>query len=148
MFFSGFQIVFEKMAAICSDFKWLGFHISDSIKKPGHLQTNLFLTIPNPDQSGFQIPTVTEFFGFYLQNIPGSDVVFQDFDFFVSLFLDLGTELLERLELKIQNKVKKWQDSRNPKIWNIKNRNFLQPIFEWQEYSKSKSFGSQAVLGY
>ena len=29
-----------------------------------HLQPNLFLTIQNPDQSGFQIPTVFGFEGF------------------------------------------------------------------------------------
>ena len=28
-FLSGFQIVFDKMAGICPDFKWLGFQISD-----------------------------------------------------------------------------------------------------------------------
>ena len=31
---------------------------SDPIQNPDHLQTNLFLTIPNPDKVGFQIPTV------------------------------------------------------------------------------------------
>ena len=38
----------DKMAPICPDFKWLGFH----------LKTNLFLTIQNQDWSGFQIPTI------------------------------------------------------------------------------------------
>ena len=48
-FLSGFQMVFDKMAAICLDFKWLGFRISDSIQNPDHLQPNLFSTIQNPD---------------------------------------------------------------------------------------------------
>ena len=46
------------MAAICPDFKWLGDPISDPIWNPDHLQSNLFLTIWNPDYPGFQIPTV------------------------------------------------------------------------------------------
>ena len=32
------------MAAICPDFKWLGFRISDSIQNPDHLQPSLRLT--------------------------------------------------------------------------------------------------------
>ena len=48
-FLPSFQIVFDKMAPICPDFKWLGFQISDPIKNPDHLQSNLFLTIQNPD---------------------------------------------------------------------------------------------------
>ena len=48
-FLSGFQMVFGKMAAIYPDFKWLGFQISDPILNLDHLQTNLFLTIQNPD---------------------------------------------------------------------------------------------------
>ena len=47
-------MVFDKMAAICPDFKWLGFRISD------HLQPNLFSTIEKSDKSGFQIITVGE----------------------------------------------------------------------------------------
>ena len=50
------------MVAICLDFKWLGFLISDPIWNPDHLQLNLFLTIQNPNQSGFQIPTVINSF--------------------------------------------------------------------------------------
>ena len=42
MLLSGFQMVFNKMAAICPDFKWPGFKISDPIQNPDHLQTNLF----------------------------------------------------------------------------------------------------------
>ena len=34
MFLSGFQMVFDKIAAICSDFKWLGFRISKHIWNP------------------------------------------------------------------------------------------------------------------
>ena len=49
MFFSGFQMLFDKMAAIWLDFKWLGFQISDPIQNQGHLQPNLFSTIPNLD---------------------------------------------------------------------------------------------------
>ena len=32
---------FDKMVAICADFKWLGFRISDPIQNPDHLQPNL-----------------------------------------------------------------------------------------------------------
>ena len=56
--FAPISKAFVKMVANCPDFKWLDFWISDSIHNPNHLQTNLFLTIQNPDQSGFQIPTV------------------------------------------------------------------------------------------
>ena len=42
------------MAAICLDFKWLGFWISDPIQNQDHLQPNLFLTIPKSRQ--VQIP--------------------------------------------------------------------------------------------
>ena len=55
---SGFQIVFDNMAAICLDFKWLGFRISDAIRNPDHWQPNLFWTIRNGDKVGFQIPSV------------------------------------------------------------------------------------------
>ena len=37
------------MAAICSDFKQLGFRILDPIQNPDQLQSNLFLTIKIPD---------------------------------------------------------------------------------------------------
>ena len=37
-----FQKVTDKMAAICTDFKWLGFWISDPFQNPDHLQPNLF----------------------------------------------------------------------------------------------------------
>ena len=37
------------MVAICPNFKWLGFQISDPIQNMNHFQTNLFLTIWNPD---------------------------------------------------------------------------------------------------
>ena len=46
---SWFQMVFDKIAVICLDFKWLGFQISDPIQKPDHLKPNLFSTIWNPD---------------------------------------------------------------------------------------------------
>ena len=42
-------LVFNKMAAICPDFKWFGFQILDPIQNPDHLKPNLFLTIQNPD---------------------------------------------------------------------------------------------------
>ena len=48
------------MASICPDFKWFGFQISDPIQYPGRSQTNLFLTIQNPDKFGFQMPTLVE----------------------------------------------------------------------------------------
>ena len=57
-FLSGFQMVFDKMAAICPDFKRSGFGISDHIQNLDHLQPNLFLTLQNPDLFEFQIPTV------------------------------------------------------------------------------------------
>ena len=53
-------MVFEKMATIFPDCRWLGFQISYPIWNLDHLQTNLFLTIQNPDVSGFQILTVLE----------------------------------------------------------------------------------------
>ena len=73
---------FDKMAVICPDLKWLGFQISDPIQNPKHLLHSLFLNIQNPDQSGFQIPTVINLFFLSLQ-VPlvagtvnrGSDVV-------------------------------------------------------------------------
>ena len=46
---SRFQMIFNQMAAICPDFKWLGFRISDPIGNQDHLQTNLFLNIGNAD---------------------------------------------------------------------------------------------------
>ena len=49
---------FDKMATNCLDFEWLGFWISVSIQNLQYLQTNLFLTIWNPDLCRFQIPTV------------------------------------------------------------------------------------------
>ena len=42
-------MVLDKMAAIYSDFKWLGFQISDPIQNMDHLQPNLFPTIQNPN---------------------------------------------------------------------------------------------------
>ena len=53
-----FVMVFDKTALICSDFKWLGIRISVLNWNPDHLQPDLFLTIQNLDQSGFQIPIV------------------------------------------------------------------------------------------
>ena len=48
-FLSKFQIVFDKMATIFPDFKWLGFSISDPEQNPDNLKPNLFLTFQNPD---------------------------------------------------------------------------------------------------
>ena len=46
IFLSRFQMVFDKMAAICSDFKWLGFWISDPIQKSGPFRTQpLFILL-------------------------------------------------------------------------------------------------------
>ena len=43
-----FQMAVDKMvAAICLNFKWLGFQISDPIQNLDQLQTNLFSTIWN-----------------------------------------------------------------------------------------------------
>ena len=53
-------MLYGKMVAICPDFKWLGFQISDPIWNPGHLQPNLFSTFQNLDLSRFQIPTVIQ----------------------------------------------------------------------------------------
>ena len=41
-FVSGFQIFYDNMAAICSDFKWLGFRNSNHIWNWDRLQPNLF----------------------------------------------------------------------------------------------------------
>ena len=46
---SRFQMVFDQMAHIRKDFKWLGFQISDPIQNPDHLQPSQFWTIQNPD---------------------------------------------------------------------------------------------------
>ena len=46
-FLWGFYIDFGKTAAICPNFKWLVFRISDPIRNPGYLHTSLFLTIWN-----------------------------------------------------------------------------------------------------
>ena len=64
-FQSRFQMVFGKMVAICPGFNWLGLPISDAIRNPDHLQPNLFLTIQNPYQVGFQIPIVLLIIYFY-----------------------------------------------------------------------------------
>ena len=50
--FVWFSKVFHKMTAICPDFKWSGFQISNSLQNPDHLQTNLFWPFR------FQIPNV------------------------------------------------------------------------------------------
>ena len=47
-FLSQFQMVSAKIAIICTDFKWLGFRISDPFQNPEHLQP------------GFKIPTVLD----------------------------------------------------------------------------------------
>ena len=39
MFLSRFQMVFDKVPPICSDFKWLGFRISDPIRNLDHFAT-------------------------------------------------------------------------------------------------------------
>ena len=48
---------FYKTAAFCPYFLWSGFRISDPIRNPEHLETNLFLTIQKLEVSGFQLPT-------------------------------------------------------------------------------------------
>ena len=49
MFLSRFQMVFDEMAVIGPDFKWLGFRILEPIRNPDYLQPNLFSAIQNPD---------------------------------------------------------------------------------------------------
>ena len=57
----------SKPRHICPDFKWfltkwrpfVWISVVFSIQNPDHLQPNLFLTIWNPNLSGFQIPTVS-----------------------------------------------------------------------------------------
>ena len=61
---SGFQMVFHKIM----DFKWFGIQISDSIWNPYNLQTNLFLTIQNPDKFVFQIPNIETGLNQYFTN--------------------------------------------------------------------------------
>ena len=56
-----FQMVFDKMAAICPDFRWSCFQIPDPIQNPGQLQPNLFLTIQNPDYQDFKSPNIPHF---------------------------------------------------------------------------------------
>ena len=51
-------MVIDKMVAICPDFKWLCFLISDPIQNSNLVQPNLCLTIQNPEYPGFQIPTI------------------------------------------------------------------------------------------
>ena len=46
--------------AICPDIKWWGFHISEPMRNPDHLQT--ISTIQNLDMTGFQIPHCTKLF--------------------------------------------------------------------------------------
>ena len=60
-FLSRFQMVFDKMAAICPDFRWSCFQIPDPIQNPGQLQPNLFLTIQNPDYQDFKSPNIPHF---------------------------------------------------------------------------------------
>ena len=55
-FLSGFEMVYDKMAAICPNFKWLALWIPDPIQNPDHFQTNHYLTIWSPNLL-FQIHT-------------------------------------------------------------------------------------------
>ena len=55
-FSSGFQMVFDKMAAIYQDFKFLGFGVSNPIQNPDHLQHNLYLTIQIQTSPDFRSP--------------------------------------------------------------------------------------------
>ena len=69
MLMSRFQMVFDKMAAICPNFKWLGLQISDPIWNLYHLQPNLFLIIQNPDLSGFQISIVLTKISLFMSSV-------------------------------------------------------------------------------
>ena len=51
---------FDIMAAICLDFKWLGFRISDPFQDMDNFQTNFFSAISNADLIRFQIPTLSQ----------------------------------------------------------------------------------------
>ena len=51
---------FDIMAAICLDFKWLGFRISDPFQDLDNFQTNFFSAISNADLIRFQIPTLSQ----------------------------------------------------------------------------------------
>ena len=57
-FLSGFQIVFYNMAAICLDFKWSGFRISDPVKFWTIWEPTVCWPFKNQKASRFQIPTV------------------------------------------------------------------------------------------
>ena len=72
----------DKMMAICPNFKWLGFRISDPIWNPEHLLPNLFSTIQNPDSLDFQIPLYS--FWPNLQNV--SYLMFSVFILWLYLF--------------------------------------------------------------
>ena len=48
------------MAAICPDFKWLGFWISDPIRNPDHLQPKLFWPFKIQTRSNFRSPLYFE----------------------------------------------------------------------------------------
>ena len=63
------------MAAICLDFKWLGFQVLDPIQNLDHLQPNLFLTIQNPDYSIFHIPTGPNTWNLDSSEIPNKSAV-------------------------------------------------------------------------
>ena len=58
-----FQMVFDKTAAICLDFKLQGFRISNPLKS-GPFATQPLLELQNPDQSGFRILTEVGFWIF------------------------------------------------------------------------------------
>ena len=53
-----FQIVFDNMAAICLDFKWSGFRISDPVKFWTIWEPTVCWPFKNQKASRFQIPTV------------------------------------------------------------------------------------------
>ena len=50
--------ILDKVMAICPNFEWLCFRISDPIPNLDHLQTDFFWTIQISDVIRFQIPTV------------------------------------------------------------------------------------------
>ena len=82
---SGFQMVFDKMAAICLDFKWLGIQISDPFQNPGHLK-------PNSDCTASLSLIPLAFFELPLA--PGAD----NLDFEIEIFSESGANFLDPAE--------------------------------------------------
>ena len=72
-FLSRFQMVFDTMAAICPDSKWLGSQISEPIQNPDHLQPNLLLTFQNQTSPDFKFPLYSA--AWYSNGCYGTDLL-------------------------------------------------------------------------